>query len=182
MVTRKRPAPCHPHKLVWAREMCFNCYRNWCRANRDLVGKRERRIPDCHPDREHEAKGLCHECYRGSPEYKQSQREYAKRKAKRQPPGYQIDSSLRNSHGITREQRDAMVEEQGGLCAICRKPPSGPGNTGVLHVDHDHVTGRIRGMLCNKCNVGLGMFLDDPEVLANASQYAYATSEFRLTI
>jgi len=53
-------------------------------------------------------------------------------------------------------------------CVIC-------GSDGKLVVDHDHVTGKIRGMLCNHCNRGLGHFRDNPELLEFAAQYLYAS-------
>jgi hypothetical protein len=53
-------------------------------------------------------------------------------------------------------------------CVIC-------GASGKLVVDHDHVTGEIRGMLCNHCNRGLGHFRDDPTLLEFAAQYLYAS-------
>ena len=57
-----------------------------------------------------------------------------------------------------------MVEEQGGACAICQVRPA-------EHVDHDHETGAVRGILCFTCNVGLGNFGDEPERLLLAHRY-----------
>ena len=78
----------------------------------------------------------------------------------------------RNGHlvkkfGITSEEYDQMFEEQGNVCKIC-----GAGKT-TKHfaVDHDHNTGKIRGILCGDCNLGLGKFKDDPELLRIALQY-----------
>jgi len=55
-------------------------------------------------------------------------------------------------------------------CVIC-------GDSGKLVVDHDHHTGKVRGMLCNHCNRGLGHFRDDPTLLEFAAQYLYASSD-----
>ena len=57
-----------------------------------------------------------------------------------------------------------MLEEQAGLCAICRRAPA-------AHVDHDHLTGAVRALLCFNCNGGLGQFKDDPAVLRAAAEY-----------
>ena len=67
-------------------------------------------------------------------------------------------------HGLTRDQYEALVEEQAGRCAICPRE-------GDLRVDHDHETGRIRGLLCDRCNRGLGFFADEPERLRAAAAY-----------
>ncbi len=61
-------------------------------------------------------------------------------------------------YGITVEQYDAMLRQQNGLCAICGRAPK----RFRLAVDHDHETGEIRGLLCTRCNLGLGWFRDDP--------------------
>jgi hypothetical protein len=57
-----------------------------------------------------------------------------------------------------------MLEEQGGLCVICRVSPA-------QHVDHDHATGAVRALLCFNCNGGLGQFKDDPFLLRVAAFY-----------
>jgi hypothetical protein len=62
-----------------------------------------------------------------------------------------------------------MLQQQNGLCAICKKTETG--KTSNLCVDHCHKTGKVRGLLCNNCNKGLGLFKDNPEVLLNASAY-----------
>lgn len=57
-----------------------------------------------------------------------------------------------------------MAAEYGGMCAICRERPA-------EHVDHDHETGEVRGVLCFTCNVGLGNFRDRPDLLDKAVHY-----------
>ena len=77
--------------------------------------------------------------------------------------------NLEYLYGITIEQRDEMIEQQQGKCAICLS--SDPGGNGQWHVDHNHKTGEIRGMLCHHCNIGLGMFKDNPNLLLAAEVY-----------
>ena len=57
-----------------------------------------------------------------------------------------------------------MIEGQGGVCAICRSRPA-------AHVDHDHATGKVRGILCFGCNGGLGQFQDDVDRMTAAIEY-----------
>lgn len=64
-------------------------------------------------------------------------------------------------YGLTTETHDAIAERQGWVCAIChKKPPQ------VFDVDHDHKTGKVRGLLCHRCNTMLGAFGDDAELIA----------------
>lgn len=60
-----------------------------------------------------------------------------------------------------------MEAAQSERCAICREVPA----KGRLQVDHDHATGRIRGLLCGNCNKAMGLFRDDPERLRSAISY-----------
>jgi hypothetical protein len=69
----------------------------------------------------------------------------------------------------TPEQIKELEAEQGGVCAICGKPPKVGGRR--LSVDHDHATGKIRGMLCTRCNTALGSFDDDIERITKAADY-----------
>lgn len=79
-----------------------------------------------------------------------------------------IASAIKSKHGITAEEYqelyDKFFEAQGGVCRIC-------GMDDKLVLDHNHETGEYRGLLCNKCNRGLGYFQDDPDVLLSAYQY-----------
>lgn len=74
----------------------------------------------------------------------------------------------KSKYGLTLEEYDEMLKSQGNLCAIC-------GNLETIDramaVDHDHVTGLVRGILCSNCNNGLGRFKDDIKVLENAIEY-----------
>lgn len=75
--------------------------------------------------------------------------------------------------GITQEEYEDLLIEQDYACAICRQPETAvrQGRLKQLAVDHDHDTGKIRGLLCQRCNVGLGQFQDDPELLEAAFSY-----------
>ena len=83
--------------------------------------------------------------------------------------------NVRYRYGIELDDFVAMYEDQGGKCAICfievdlYAPEERKAN--VAHVDHCHATGKIRALLCHQCNVGIGAFKEDAEVLQNAIQY-----------
>jgi hypothetical protein len=77
-------------------------------------------------------------------------------------------AKLLTRYGITGEEYDEMLLSQFEKCAIC----AGTNVSGRrLSVDHNHKTGKVRGLLCNQCNLGLGYFYDNPTLLTNASQY-----------
>jgi len=74
------------------------------------------------------------------------------------------DARLRHRYGITLEQYHDMLHKQGGACAIC-------GADELLHVDHNHTSKDVRGLLCRSCNLGLGNFRDNPAFLSAAIHY-----------
>jgi hypothetical protein len=79
---------------------------------------------------------------------------------------------LKTLYGITLEEYGARLKSQGGRCRICRrKPEATTGRFSILHVDHDHDTGAVRGLLCWSCNSGLGNMKDSVKILHAAADY-----------
>ena len=76
---------------------------------------------------------------------------------------------LKRSYGVTLEEKNKLLEEQGYCCAnqSCRAPIEGKS----AHLDHCHETGKVRGVLCQRCNMGLGMFGDNISKLAGMIEY-----------
>lgn len=106
----------------------------------------------------HYHRGDCRDCRA------EWQRDHAKTdKRKRQ----QKDAILRRTYGITLEQYEEILRDQGGGCAICGAVP----DQRSLDVDHCHETGAVRGLLCGSCNNGIGRFQDDPDLLEQAAEY-----------
>jgi Recombination endonuclease VII len=83
-------------------------------------------------------------------------------------PDYR-DGERARRYGLTLAQYRALQARQGNACAICRRV------TRVLCIDHCHVTGRVRGLLCPKCNSALGFCGDDPRLLRAALAYLLAS-------
>jgi hypothetical protein len=80
--------------------------------------------------------------------------------------------NLQSHYGISLDDYEALLAKQGGVCAICAKPPSSNGpRQKYLHVDHDHSDGRVRGLLCANCNIGIGNLQDDPALLRKGAEY-----------
>lgn len=83
-------------------------------------------------------------------------------------------SRLKTAYGITLEDFDKMFVEQGGVCAICKLPQTVENRKGVvshLCVDHCHKTGKVRGLLCNNCNKGIGNLKESKLNLLRAIEY-----------
>lgn len=78
-------------------------------------------------------------------------------------------------YNLTQPEYEAMLKKQGGVCAICKQPPAtkrtGAGWRNRLAIDHDHTTGKIRGLLCDLCNQGLGCLGDSLDGLQRAITY-----------
>ena len=89
------------------------------------------------------------------------------------PPNYtgleKHDALIRRKYGITQQHYDDMLKKQNGGCAICGKTEEPDGRR--LAIDHCHTTGKVRGILCNNCNNGLGSFGDNIEGITKAIQY-----------
>lgn len=77
-------------------------------------------------------------------------------------------ANLKQIYGLSLEEYDRMFQAQSGRCWICAERPNGER---PLAVDHDHVSGKIRGLLCHACNCGLGFFRDSADRLGRAIEY-----------
>jgi hypothetical protein len=87
---------------------------------------------------------------------------------------------VKKKYNMTQDDYDQMFLNQNGVCAICGKEETHrnrSGEVGNLAVDHDHKSGKIRGLLCFSCNTGIGKFGDDPDRLQNAAKYLISYSD-----
>ena len=87
---------------------------------------------------------------------------------KNNPDKYR-EKELKKNYGITLQDWNDMFEAQGGRCAICGTHQCNTGK--AFAVDHCHLTGKVRGLLCANCNTGIGKLNDDPELLTKAAEY-----------
>ena len=94
------------------------------------------------------------------PRLKETRRRYDLRSQNRRK------SALKCSYRMSLEQYEQLLVRQNGACAICGKQ-----TTKRLCVDHCHATGRVRGLLCSKCNLGIGQLDDDPGLMRAAIAY-----------
>jgi hypothetical protein len=78
----------------------------------------------------------------------------------------QLVSHRRRQYGINEEEYNNMIISQNNICAICHKP-----SHKTLHIDHDHITGMVRGLLCSNCNTGIGFLKEDISILTRAIKY-----------
>lgn len=79
------------------------------------------------------------------------------------------EKALLKNYGITVDEYNRIFEEQGGVCATCGKPEKS--KHGYLCVDHDHKTGKVRGLLCHRCNAALGQVYDNVSILRKLIEY-----------
>lgn len=91
--------------------------------------------------------------YRGKPGEKERMQWYSRQKF----------------YGVSKENFEKMFKTQKGCCAICKIAQSSTKHT--FNIDHDHDTGKIRGLLCMRCNRGMGLLRDDKVILSNALKY-----------
>jgi len=124
---------------------CRNCYRDWYNQR-----------------------------YQSNPEFREKRKQHFSKFYEEKYPSRREQHSnarLLYKYGLTVEDFEKLSIAQDHLCAICRQPPRGKKR---LSVDHCHETMAIRGLLCDPCNTGLGMFREDPMLLHSA--IAYLTS------
>lgn len=99
--------------------------------------------------------------------------EYAK--TQRRDPIYRRRCTLKK-YGLTIPQYERLLQAQGGVCAICHRPETNS-RLSCLSVDHNHTTNKVRGLLCSRCNIAVGMLQDNASLARNLAQYLDATRE-----
>lgn len=82
-------------------------------------------------------------------------------------PEHYLRERLKSVYGLSLERYNEMKVEQNGCCRICLTPISGKN----CHVDHCHQTGKVRALLCGRCNPGIAMFDESPAILLRAVEY-----------
>ena len=105
-------------------------------------------------------------CRNDNPELYKNQQERWRNDNKTKIKSYR---KIKYLYGFTNEECDAMFSLQGGKCKICNRHQSEFKQR--FHVDHDHETDKVRGLLCGECNLGLGKFKDNVETLEKAITY-----------
>lgn len=101
-------------------------------------------------------------------------RDANRRRREKDPDGYaekQRSIMIKVLYGITVEDYARMFKAQRGRCAICRTTEVGQTAKKNLCIDHCHKTNKVRGLLCFRCNRALGLFYDNPKVIAKAATY-----------
>lgn len=123
-----------------------------------------------HPTHKQGRRSVCNSCRpktRSNESY-QSRKDYHKKYRKKNIDKYR-DIQLKRYYGLSLIEFRKLSQIQNNACAICLKPAHLL--TKLLCVDHDHTTGKIRGLLCTQCNQALGLFKDNPSYLNNAMNY-----------
>lgn len=134
------------------------------------------RMATCHPDKSHYAKGFCRTChkkdwYNRNPGAHQRHHRitYLRRKASGKVTAYEY----KKKYGITVDQFNTMFKDQDGRCAICVDELKKP------NVDHNHWTGKVRGLLCMNCNFLVGQYERKSDIAENLEVYLEGNLTFR---
>lgn len=87
---------------------------------------------------------------------------------------HNLNANVKSRFGITVDERDDLLASQGGRCAACAEATAFNGSSVGAHVDHDHATGRVRAVLCHRCNVALGVAKESAARLRALADYVEA--------
>lgn len=153
--------------------MCRDCQAEYREATREHRAEYDKQYRKAHPEVGRRASRKYRKAHLDK--VRKQAREHAQKSRRERPQQHHArdrKSALRKNYGLSMIEYQERLERQGGVCAICARAP----NTGrrYLCVDHDHKTGTIRGLLCNKCNVVLGLVDDDSNVLREMISYVEA--------
>ena len=142
---------------------CKDCQKLWRQENKHITAKAGMLYRVRHAEEIRRKKAE----YLSNPENLERHRAYAREYGRKNPQ--RARDRLFKKYGITAQQYDEMFQNQNGGCAICGKEKNGKKMNFVI--DHDHLTGNVRALLCTQCNAGIGNFMDSPSLLRQAATY-----------
>lgn len=165
---------CHPEKVSYTSKggLCILCYkREWARAKRRKNPPEPRsiivRMATCHPEKRHWGKGLCLACY--AKVYRKTypdKNKIASAKWRKNNKAIQWRRHLRYRYGLTEEDYASLLKSQNNCCKLCQVNPI---RTPVI--DHCHATDKVRGIVCQRCNMAIGLFEGYKDVLHKIPDY-----------
>ena len=112
--------------------------------------------------------------YRETEKGRTAVRARKRRFRERHPATAETNGPRTRKYGLTPDDYNAMLARQGGGCFVCKRPESQRSTVGKLRrlaIDHDHQTGRVRALLCHRCNTAIGLIEEDPEWAVALSHY-----------
>ncbi len=153
-------AKCHPNRKVHAKDLCGSCYQKQLKEdNKEFHDRQKKNSKSFYAKR------------KGTEEYKiYQEKEKARNLARKDDPYYKRqrrNGLLKRKYNITIEQYEEMLKQQNYCCKLCFRQQ---GNR-ELHVDHDHKTNKVRGILCHQCNWYMGTIDADPSILNRLIEY-----------
>lgn len=166
----KRPFP--EHGTVARSNQPYSCHCDACKQAKRDYAKRPATGWDHGTRRKYQSGCRCEICRET---HNLRYRNYRARKGF----DYVKDSNLRSTFGISLSDYLSIKDAQGGKCAICGEHETTKHQRGIINqlaVDHDHTTGKVRGLLCQQCNRSLGLLKDNVEVLRQAISYLERTT------
>jgi peptide methionine sulfoxide reductase MsrB len=160
----EKVAPSYATKSGYCVECLRKYNRKWREKNREYMRE--------YYQRRGKARGRSLEARQNTSRYRKKRRRTDAAYREREVVANRAQK-LKRAYGLTLADYDAMHAAQKGLCAICGEPSNSQklGRMRALAVDHDHLTNKVRELLCHHCNSGLGHFKDQPSVLWRAILY-----------
>lgn len=151
----EKPASCHPEKALYSRGLCATCYEQAYRSDKPrpdgYMVEYHGKLKEEHPHKVEEA-------------YQRRRSDPVKRKRDARTS---LASHYKNKYGMTIDEVHSLFHSQDRKCALCKDTL----DEKTMMVDHCHETGRVRGILCRRCNSGLGFLGDTAQALGRALEY-----------
>lgn len=155
------------------RKTCAKCREKekaWYEENKEQIRARQRERWRCRSQSQKETDSSKRHAYRIQHREELDRHNQVYYREHRQDlAGSRRTCKLKRVYGLTLEEFDSLLEKQGGHCAVCDRACEEDGKH--LSVDHDHETGKVRGLLCARHNHALGLCGDDPDVLMALASY-----------